>query len=126
MSNSGPAIAHLLSAEADAARASELVASELDGVRTLLHGAIVRRWGKVWQISTIRAAFGVVRVYGVRFYRGVPGRRQDQVGARAYDLGTLRECEIVHFAGQIPEPPQRPRRPAKPVNWHPNHPRGPS
>jgi hypothetical protein len=113
--NAGGALDGLFSLEDDALRAHKRVAECLEGIRVLLDRAVVRRNGKVYQLSGLQARRGIVHVYGVRIYDG-------KVGIRDYDLGDLRECKIIKYLKEgDAELPQHGRRPPPDLNWHPNH-----
>lgn len=64
-SNVEASIAGLRALEDEAIAAHKRVAEALEGCRLLLHGATVKRYGKIYQISGLRAYRGIVHCYGV-------------------------------------------------------------
>lgn len=116
MKNAAGALNGLYALEDEAIAAHSRVAEALEGMRVLLDRAIIHRYGKVYQISGLRAYRGIVKAYGVRVYNG-------KVGIRGYDLGDLRECKLINLLDEgdaiklkihQPKPKPDPR-------WHPNH-----
>lgn len=92
--------------EREAEAAHRRVADALEGARNLLHGAIVERYGKQWQITSLRAHRGVVGAYGARYYG--PGK---EIGKRSYDLSTFRGCKVLKYPSEgdaISSPAQTP------------------
>ena len=68
---------------------SRELARELDEVRPLILGCIVRRFGKVYQICQVGMPLpGWVKVYGVSV-------NKRGVGTRCFDLGGFKDCELL-------------------------------
>jgi hypothetical protein len=115
MSNTGVALAYLRGLEDEAAHHHKKVAEYLEAIRVLLDRATVQRYGKIYQLSGLRAYRGFVKAYGVRIYSG-------KAGVRAYDLGDLRECQLIAYFDQNNPIPKKPRGRPRDVCWHQSHP----
>lgn len=114
MKNTAGALDYLHELEAEAEKAHRRVADHLEGIRVLLDRATVKRYGRLYQLTTIRAHRGFVRCYGVRIYNG-------KAGVRGYDLGDLRECEIVEYFDRERDTPKHVPKPNPDPRCHPNH-----
>lgn len=112
MSNAAGALDGLKALEDEALAAHKRVAEALEGCRELLVGAIVERYGKTYQITSLREHRGIVNASGVRFYP-----KENMAGSRGYSLGNLRDCTILKYPNDGDAPiktitPQRAR-----YNW---------
>lgn len=124
MNNAAGALAGIKELEREAEQAHKRVTDALEGARVLLHGAIVKRFGLEYQITSLHThRGGQVGCYGVRIYRNKARSDGKRIGVRDYDLGRFTECEILEYPAARDTPlstvgRQRPEN----ILQHPNHP----
>lgn len=92
MSNAAGALAGLRALEDEAIAVHKRVEEALEGCRSLLIGAIVERYGKTYQVDTVRAYRGLILCYGVRYYPN-----KNEIGTHGYSLGEFRDCKILKY-----------------------------
>lgn len=98
MNNAAGALEGIKQLEREAEQAHKRVAEALEGARVLLHGAIVKRYGNEYQITSLHThRGGQVGCYGVRIYRTKARSDGKRIGIRDYDLGRFTDCEVLEY-----------------------------